>query len=324
MPRLRTADPSAPGWTVLRDGAEFDIVDERGTVLTDAAVRERVDALAIPPAWTAVWIAPHTNAHIQVVGTDAAGRRQYLYHEQWQRRQAKRKYDRVLELADRLPAARRVVTRELRTADPGKPRALAAAFRLLDSAYLRVGSERYAQRHGSRGLTTLRGADAHVSGDTVLLEFEGKGAVEWSSRTTDPDLAGVVRSLKRRGPTAHLLAWKDDSGWHPLSADDVNEYVRERTHGDFTAKDFRTLHGTIMAARSLAAQGSPSSAAAKRRAITEATRVTAEVLGNTPAVARANYIDPRVFDRFRAGQLLRTNGLAPESAIRLLLLGDPD
>ncbi|AMB58752.1 DNA topoisomerase IB [Microterricola viridarii] len=322
MPRLRTVDPATPGWSLVRAGDDVTIVDQQGSVLADEEVAERVDALRIPPAWTDVWIAPHANAHIQVVGTDEAGRRQYLYHEQWQRRQAKRKYDRALDLAARLPAARRVVTRDLRADGQSRARALAVAFRLLDSAYLRVGSERYAKRHGSRGLTTLLGSDAHVSGDTVLLAFTGKSAVDWSSRTTDPDLARAVRTLKRRGPDAHLLAWQDDSGWHPLRADEVNEYVRERTQGDFTAKDFRTLHGTITAAQSLAAQGRQPSAAARRRAATEASRVTAEALGNTPTVARATYIDPRVFDRFREGRVLQTNGLAPESALRLLLLGD--
>ncbi|PPL15204.1 DNA topoisomerase IB [Microterricola pindariensis] len=327
MPRLRTADPSSPGWTLSRTGAHLAVIDERGAPLTAESATARVEALSIPPAWTAVWIAPQANAHIQAMGTDAAGRRQYLYHEQWQRARSRLKYDRALDLAASLPAARGVVTRDLRGPRHTRARALAVAFRLLDSAYLRVGSERYAQRHGSRGLTTLRGSDARVSGDTVLLEFTGKGAVDWSSQTTDPDLAAAVRALKRRGPDAVLLAWKDDDGWHRVLPEEVNEYVRERTKGNFSAKDFRTLHGTIIAAQALAAQGpaahgSGSSATARKKAIVEATRVTAEALGNTPTVARANYIDPRVFDRFRDGRLLTTAGLAPESAIRLLLLGE--
>lgn len=324
MPRLRTADPSAPGWTLVRSGAAVTVIDENGEELTDRAAVERVVEMTIPPAWSRVWIAPHPNAHIQAVGIDTEGRRQYIYHEQWQRTRAKKKYDRALELAASLPSARAVVTRELRGPTGERSRTLAVAFRLLDSALLRVGSERYAQVHGSRGLTTLTGSDARVSGDTVLLDFVGKGAVDWSSQTSDPDLAAAVRSLKRRGPEARLLAWRDSAGWHPLRAEEVNEYVRERTHGDFTAKDFRTLHGTIIAAKALAAHGPVPQAAAAKRAMADATRLTADALGNTPTVARANYIDPRVFDLFRAGRVLDTASIAPEAAIRRLILGDEE
>ena len=322
MVRLRTADPSAPGWTLRRNGTGIRVLDERGRVITDEERRERVNALSIPPAWSTVWIAPQPNAHIQAVGTDSQGRRQYIYHEQWSRARARQKYDRALELAVSLPSARAVVTRDLRGAVGTRERALAAAFRLLDSALLRVGSERYERAHGSRGLTTLLGSDAHVRGDTVLLEFVGKGAVDWSSETSDPDLATAVRSLKRRGPDARLLAWKDGSEWRPLRATEVNEYVRARTHGDFTAKDFRTLHGTVLAAQALAAEGLQDDAHARKQAIVRATAVTALALGNTPAIARANYIDPRVFDRYRDGRVLATGSIAAERAVRALILGD--
>ncbi|AWB89055.1 DNA topoisomerase [Salinibacterium hongtaonis] len=323
MPRLRTTNPSHPGWTRRRRGTGYSLLNESGGAVTSPYERERVDALAIPPAWTDVWISPHRNGHIQACGTDASGRRQYIYHEQWQRSRARAKYDRALELAERLPRARAQVTRDLRGEPGTRDRALAVAFRLLDSAYLRVGSERYAQLHGSKGLTTLEGSDAHVSADTVVLEFVGKSAMDWSSRTEDPDLAAAIRSLKTRGPHSRLLAWKDGNRWRALRPEEVNDYVRARTGGDFTAKDFRTLHGTIIAARELAALGTQPKAAATKRAINEAVRATAHLLGNTPAVARSTYIDPRVIDRFRSGALLRTGSVSPERAIRELLLGTP-
>lgn len=322
MPRLRTADPSKPGWSLRRRGRGYTLLDENGSTVSTTADRDRVDALAIPPAWKDVWISPHPNGHIQVCGTDASGRRQYIYHEQWTRSRSRQKYDRALELAERLPRARGQVTRDLRGEPGTRERALAVAFRLLDSAYLRVGSERYAELHGSRGLTTLEGADAHVSGDTVVLEFVGKSAVDWSSRTEDADLAAVIRSLKSRGPRARLLAWKDDAQWRPLRPEEVNDYVRLRTGGDFTAKDFRTLHGTIIAARELAIMGKQPTDAATKRAINAAVRTTAELLGNTPAVARATYIDPRVIDRFHGGMLLETGSVAAERALRALVLGE--
>lgn len=315
------ADPSAPGWTLRRRGTGFSVLDATGAVLDSDQARERVKNLVIPPAWTDLWIAPEPNAHIQAIGTDAGGRRQYIYHEQWNRRQARQKFERALELGESLPAARRLVTRDLRTGPGDRERALGAAFRLLDSAYLRVGNERYAKQHGSRGLTTLEGADARVSADTVILNFVGKGAVDWSSQTTDPDLAVVIRSLKRRGPQAPLLAWKDEQDWRGLRAEEVNEYVRLRTRGDFTAKDFRTLHGTIIAATELALHGPPENESVVSGAITEAVKHTAAVLGNTPAIARDSYIDPRVFDRFREGLCLETGSIAAETAIRRLILG---
>ncbi|WP_232819051.1 DNA topoisomerase IB [Homoserinimonas sp. OAct 916] len=318
------ADPSAPGWTLRRRGSGFSLLDETGAPLDCVTARERVDQLVIPPAWKNLWIAPYPNAHIQAIGTDAGGRRQYIYHEQWNRRRARQKYGRALDLAERLPAARRLVTRDLRTRAGTRERALAAAFRLLDSAYLRVGSERYAQQHGSRGLTTLEGADARVSENTVFLNFVGKSAVDWSSQTTDEDLAAVIRSLKRRGPHATLLAWKDEGDWRAVRAGDVNEYVRLRTRGEFTAKDFRTLHGSIIAATELATHGPAKDASEMKGAITEAVNQTAAVLGNTPAIARNSYIDPRVFDRFRDGHCLETGTIAPETAIRRLILGSDE
>lgn len=324
MPRLRIADTASPGWTRRNYGRGYRVFDEHGALVDHAAELERVSALAIPPAWKKVWIAPYANAHIQAVGIDAAGRRQYIYHEQWTRKQAALKYDRALELAAQLPQARGRVTRALRSDSGSRERALAVAFRLLDTAHLRVGGERYAVEHGSRGLSTLNCSDASVHGDTVELHFLGKGGVEWSSETTDAELATAVRTLKRRGAGERLLAWRDGDQWHPLHASEINDYVRECAGGEFTAKDFRTLSGTIAAASTLAGIGCRNSTAARQKAVRAAVVATAELLGNTPAIAKGSYIDPRVFDRYRDGQLLQTRAVSGESALRALLLGAQD
>ncbi|WP_411720922.1 DNA topoisomerase IB [Mycetocola sp.] len=321
MPRLRRSDTTGPGFGRRRTRSGFRYVDQTGRPLHDEATIERITTLVIPPAWTDVWIAPQANAHIQAVGTDGAGRRQYLYHEAWSRKQAERKFDRALDLALALPSARRMVTLDLRGVTGSRERALAAGFRLLDSARLRVGSERFALEHGTHGLTTLLCAHATVSGDRVLLDFPGKSGQAWSSDTEDVDLAAVIRSLKTRGPRARLLAWKSGSTWRPLRAQEVNDYVRERTNGDFTAKDFRTLHGSIIAATALRRLGVAPNATRCARNVVIAVKETADALGNTPAVARSSYIDPRVLDRYQSGDLLDGRGVAPETALRRLILG---
>lgn len=320
MPRLRRSDSAGPGIRRVRSGRGFSYRDAHGTVITDPELRKRIDGLAIPPAWTDVWIAPHPNGHIQATGIDAAGRRQYLYHPTWRTQKDKVKYDRALGLAESLPLARRRVTSDLRLDEPTKERALAAAFRMLDTGSLRVGSERYAQEHGSHGLATLLCSHVTVSGDTVSLHFPAKSGQEWESEIVDSDLASVVRSLKRRGGRARLLAWRDEGGWHPVTALDINAYVHERTGGEFTAKDFRTLHGSVAAALSLAKHGAESTPTARKRALAQAMRDAAGVLGNTPAIARGSYVDPRIVDHYRAGETIDPHRAASaESELRNLL-----
>jgi DNA topoisomerase-1 len=320
MPRLRRSDSSGAGLHRVRAGRGFSYKDARGHAIADADLRQRIEALAIPPAWSDVWIAPYPNGHIQATGVDAAGRRQYIYHPTWREQKDQLKYDRALALAESLPAARRGVTMDLRAAGPTRERALATGFRMLDTGSLRVGSERYAEANGSIGLTTLLCSHAKVSGSTVQLKFPGKSNQAWESEITDVDLAAVVRTLKRRGPTARLLSYKDERGWHPLDASDINAYVKERTGGSFSAKDFRTLHGTVAAAVSLAKQGPQPTKAKRQKAIAQAVRETASVLGNTPAIARNSYIDPRVIDQFTHGRTINPARLnAAESELRALL-----
>jgi len=227
----------------------------------------------------------------------------------------------ALALAESLPVARRGVTLDLRREGLPRERVLAAAFRMLDTAHLRVGSERYALEHGSHGLSTLLGAHATVEAQEVVrMSFPGKSGQEWESEVRDPDLAAVVAALKRRGPRARLLAWRDDDGVHVVDADDINEDIRERTGGDFTAKDFRTLHGTAAAAVALARTGPKRSVSAQDRAIAAAVRSTAELLGNTAAVARGSYIDPRLLDLYREGTTIDPQRVGSvETQVRALL-----
>ena len=288
--------------------------------MRDPALRSRFDSLAIPPAWRDVWICQYPSGHIQATGLDAAGRRQYLYHPQWREARDRLKFDRVLELAASLPTARGQVTRALRNESDAQMRALAAAFRMLDTGSLRIGSERYADANGSHGLSTLLCSHAAVTGDTVALCFPAKSGQVWESEITDPDLAQFVRECLRRPDDQLLLGWAAGDEYRALSAADINAYVRERTGGDFTAKDFRTLHGTVTAALSLADSGPQTTVRAQSKAIALASEEAATVLGNTPTIARKSYIDPRLIDRFAAGETIETTG-APEPALRALILG---
>jgi DNA topoisomerase-1 len=318
--RLKRSRTTKPGLGRRRSGKGFSYVAVDGSTIRDSDRREQLDALAIPPAWTHVWIAPDPLGHIQAIGTDAAGRRQYLYHPLWREKRDRTKFDRALDLADTLPAARAQVTRDLRTAGPTRERALAAAFRILDTASPRVGGERYLESNGSFGLTTLLGSHVTTAGDHIAIEFVGKGGLDWQAEFDDHDLATVIRVLKRRGRTSRLLAWKDGSSWHPLAAVDVNDYVRERTRGEFTAKDFRTLRGTVVAAQSLAASGTSTVRRERQAAITKCFVDASTVLGNTPTIAKKSYVDPRVVNLYRRGRVISVSrGSSPERALRDLL-----
>ncbi|RFA19457.1 DNA topoisomerase IB [Subtercola boreus] len=321
MVRLRRSDSSGRGLRRLKAGRGFTYRDVDGTTLTDPELRARIEHLGIPPAWREVWIAPYVNGHIQATGIDAAGRRQYIYHPTWREQKDRIKFDRALSLAESLPVARRKVTLDLRREQPDRDRASAAAFRMLDQGSLRVGSERYAEQHGSYGLSTLLCAHVRVSGDTVHLAFPAKSGQSWESDIRDEELARVVAGLKRRGPNAHLLAFRDGRGhWHPLGAFDINSYVREQTGGEFTAKDFRTLHGTLAAAVSLAKAGPQPSEYRRRKALAQSMRDAAAVLSNTPAIAKSSYVDPRLVDKFNEGLTIDPARLASaESELRALL-----
>ncbi|MGV8852207.1 MAG: DNA topoisomerase IB [Rhodoglobus sp.] len=328
MPRLRRSNTTGRGFSRVRSGRGFSYRDPDGATVTEAALKARFASLGIPPAWTEVWICPYENGHVLATGFDEAGRRQYNYHPAWRERQDRVKFDRALELAAVLPAARGVVTRTLRSSDDPRQRTLAAAFRMLDTGSLRVGSERYAEAHGSHGLSTLLCDHVTVVGDRVQLCFPAKSGQQWESEIVDADLAEFIRRRLRSAPDASVLSWREGRERRSLTAADINDYVRERTGGDFTAKDFRTLRGTIAAASSLAVSMAASAAAggpkkserARSRAIREAMEAAAEVLGNTPAIAKKSYVDPRIVDLFSAGETINPLRLASaESEVRELL-----
>ena len=320
MPRLRTVRPGIDlGYTRTRSGSGFRYTDADGASLP-AAERERAAALVIPPAWTEVWISAASDGHIQATGVDEAGRRQYVYHPDWSAGRDKGKYARALQLAASLPHARGRVTTSLRRDDLDRERVLATAFRLLDQAAPRVGSAKYLARHGSRGLTTLRRRDAAVVTSVTSLRFRGKSGKRQSLDIDDAELAVVVAALAAGRPAAPLLAYTRGRRRVPLTPKDVNAYIRAMTGGAFTAKDFRTLRGTILAADALARIGPAGSKRDRKHAEVLAVKAASDALGNTPAVARSSYIDPRVFARYRRGVVLDT-AVSPESAIRALILG---
>lgn len=323
--RLRHSNASGRGYRRVAAGTGFSYRDVDGSTLPPGPVRERLESIGIPPAWTDVWIAPFENGHIQATGLDAVGRRQYIYHPEWRERKDRLKFDRALQLAESLPTARRLVTIDLRSDGVTRQRVLAAAFRMLDSGSLRVGSERYTNENGSHGLATLLCAHVQVRKGRLQLSFPAKSGKNWESEIADEDLAALARVLKRRGGNARLLAYKDGRTWRPLTSADINGYVKERTGSDFTAKDFRTLRGTVAAAVSLAQSGPQNRVAARKGAISTAMLEAAAVLGNTPSIARKSYVDPRLLDHFAAGETIDPKRLdSAESELRALLYREGD
>ncbi|WP_248147164.1 DNA topoisomerase IB [Microbacterium aoyamense] len=304
----------------MRSGRGFRYEAPTGDAASEDE-RDRIAALVIPPAWTDVWISVEPLGHIQAVGTDDAGRRQYLYHPLWRERRDKGKFARALALAAALPSARRQVTRSMHRTELDRERVLAVSFRLLDTAAPRIGSARYLEKHGSRGLTTLERRDAAVEASTVTLSFPGKSGKRAWIEVDDEDLADVIAVLVQGRPRSSLLAYRKGSRRVALKPSEVNDHVRSLTGGAFTAKDFRTLHGTIVAAQSLARIGLVSTDRERRNAETLAVRATSDALGNTPAVARSSYIDPRVFARYARGHVIDLD-VTPESGIRSLLGGE--
>ena len=290
------------GWTRRRAGKGFSYRDADGRPLPPEEV-ERIRSLAIPPAWKDVWICPLPNGHIQAVGTDDAGRRQYLYHPDWRIKRDKQKFDRVLAAAAELPEARRHIARDLAAAGMPRERATAVAVRLLDLGYFRIGSDAYADTNGSFGLTTLERQHVRKCREGLRFRFVGKSGVEHTIVIDDADvLAALDRMRSRRARSRRLLAYSQERRWIDLDAAAVNAYLAEVLGGDLTAKDFRTWHGTVLAAAALAESVEPGDTkASRKRAVRAAVEEVAAYLGNTPAVARSSYIDPRVIDLYEAG-----------------------
>lgn len=303
--RLRTVSPNDRGWTRRRAGSGFVYLDADGQRLSGEDV-ERIKSLVIPPAWTDVWICPRANGHIQAVGTDAAGRRQYLYHPVWREKRDQAKFDRIIAMARRLPRVRRQLATDLDAPDLSKTAVLAATVRLIDLGLFRIGSEEYVDDNGGYGLTTLERRHVRKHGNGLMFSFLGKSGIPHEIIVDDPEVCALVDRVRRRrgGGEERLLAYKNGGRWCPVQAVEVNDYLRAAFGIDVTAKDFRTWHATVIAATALgeaAESGGVSSARAKRTAVRAAVEEVAEYLGNTPAIARNSYVDPRVIDLFDDG-----------------------
>ncbi len=305
MAELRRVEVSEPG--IARVGREqgFEYFDEDGERVTDPDVLERIAELVIPPAWIDVWICPYPMGHIQATGNDAAGRKQYRYHSKWRERRDQEKFDGMLHFARALPQLRGRVGEDLALKGLPRDRALGCATRLLDRGFFRVGGEGYAAENATYGLATMQKRHVRVTRENmVVFDYVAKSGKRRVQRIMDDDVVQVVTTLKRRRGGGHeLLAYKRGTRWYDIRSEDINEYVKDRAGGEFTAKDFRTWNATVRAALALAvsAPAASGSATARRRAETRAVKEVAGYLGNTPAVARASYIDPRVFDRFEQG-----------------------
>ena len=323
MPRLRRVRSGDPGWSRRAAGRGVVYLDEQGRRISDPAEIARCRELAIPPAWRDVWICPAANGHIQAMGTDDAGRRQYLYHPQWRARRDRLKHDHVVQLARRLPAARRRVAADLARPELDRPKALALAFRLLDEAYFRAGGETYAKENGSFGLATLRREHVRVADDGVWFAYPAKSGQWREAQVRDADVREVVGALLERDDDhPELLAWRNgDGAWHDVTTADILEDVKDRLGPQARPKDFRTWHATVLAAAALAQQEVPRSERARRRVVAQVVREVAEELGNTPAVCRASYIDPRIIDLWERGQGIgrrRTRAGAERALVALL------
>ena len=301
MPRLRTVSPNQPGWTRRRAGRGFRYADEHDERLGDLDV-ERCRQLVIPPAWREVWICPFPNGHIQAVGTDEAGRRQYLYHPEWRRKRDQAKHDRVLTVAKQLPRARGAVAEDLRLDGMPKERALATAFRLLDLGFFRIGGESYAEQNNSFGLATIRKEHVRINGPEIVFEYVAKSSKDRFWVLRDADTRAAVEMMRRRRGGDELLAYRENRHWCDVTSADINDYVKERLGCEVSAKDFRTWHATVLAAVALAVStNAATSPTARKRAIARAMREVADYLGNTPTVARSSYVDPRIIDLFEDG-----------------------
>jgi DNA topoisomerase IB len=305
--RLRRSHPDRPGFGRRRSGRGFAYLDAEGRPLKDPDAVERIKGLVIPPAWKDVWISPDDRGHIQATGVDAAGRTQYLYHPLWRERRDRAKFDRVLEVAERLPGLRDRLRRDLtRGRGLSRERVLAAVVGLLDRGMFRVGGARSADRDEdpSYGLSTLRPDHVRCRAGRVVLEFTGKSGIEHASAVDDGELCAVLRELRRRRRGEdRLFAYWDPAArrWRAVAAAEINEYLRDVSGEEMTAKDFRTWHGTVRAAAALDEAGPQPTKTGRRKAVAQAMNEVAELLGNTPTVARASYVDPRVVEAYEDG-----------------------
>jgi DNA topoisomerase-1 len=294
-----------PGIRRTASGRGFAYHDARGERIRDGKALARIHALAIPPAWTDVWICPRASGHIQAVGRDAKGRKQYRYHADWSRHASDTKFGRLPEFARALPKLRRRVEADLGTRGISREKVIATAVRLLEITLIRVGNAQYVRQNRSYGLTTLHKRHLDLEGAALTFAFKGKSGVEHEVTVRDRKLAAVIRSLQDL-PGQQLFKYRDADGTLcPITSDEVNAYIREAMGEPFSAKDFRTWAGTVSAARALREMEPPTSASDSKRKITVCVKAVAGLLGNTPTVCRSSYVHPAVFELFEKGSLAK-------------------
>ena len=302
---LRYITDALPGYRRKRSGPTFRYFDQHGKPIRDKEEAARIKALAIPPAWSDVWISPHANSHLQATGRDARRRKQYRYHKRWRESRDQTKYDRLLLVGEKLPDLRAQVARDL--AQPGLARAkvIATVVKLLETTLIRIGNEEYARENRSFGLTTLRNNHVKVRGDKIYFRFRGKSGVGHELELENPRLARIVKRCQEL-PGQQLFEYVDDDGeTRTVESSDVNEYLREVTGEDFTAKDFRTWAGTVLAARALSESDAATSKTQAKRIIAQAIDRVAKKLGNTRTVCQKCYIHPAIVSAYTDGSLAR-------------------
>ena len=300
---LRYVTDAMPGIRRRRSGKGFTYRGPDDQTIRDEATLARIRSLAIPPAWTDVWICPNPRGHIQATGRDAKGRKQYRYHPQWHQARDVAKYDRMIAFAEALPRIRERTDRDLELRGLPRAKVLAVIVRLLEETHIRIGNEAYRRQNRSFGLTTLRDQHVDVVGATLRFHFRGKSGKTHNVTLRDRRLAGLVKRCQQL-PGQELFQYVDEHGArHTIASDDVNDYLREISGSDFTAKDFRTWAGTMLAARLLRQEELPETATRRRQQVTQAIKRVAERLGNTPSVCRKCYVHPGVIEAFEAGEL---------------------
>ncbi|WP_147440289.1 DNA topoisomerase IB [Notoacmeibacter ruber] len=291
------------GWSRRRAGKGYTYRDKKGHRIDDASIRERLNALAIPPAWTDVWLCPDPRGHIQATGRDAKGRKQYRYHPEWMEQQSRLKFETLPMFGTTLPTLRQRVDQDLRRHGMPKDKAIALVVWLLDNTMIRIGNVRYAKKNRSFGLTTLKKRHLDLGHSRIRFTFTGKSGKDWDLSLTDRRIARVIRSISEL-PGQHLFKYQgDDSKRHPVRSHDVNDYIRETLEEDFSAKDFRTWTATVLAADALQGIDLPETKRQQAMVLNSAIDEVASVLGNTRTVCRSQYIHPTVIDAWHENQL---------------------
>jgi DNA topoisomerase I len=312
VPGLARADPRGPGITRTRVGDSFRYKDPSGADVTAAGTLQRIRALAIPPAWKDVWISPDPAGHIQATGVDSRGRTQYRYHEQWRLQREALKFDHMLRFADSLPVLRAAVLRDLKRRSMSRDHVSAAAVRLIDLGLFRIGGERYAELDHHYGVTTLEKRHVRVQRHGLTFDYVAK---EGKRRAITIDDSGVLSAVRALASTDNglptLLCWQADGVWRPLHSHDISAYIADNAGGHFTAKEFRTWNATVLMALLLAAAEPVATERGTKRVITASIREVADRLGDTPAVTRASYIDPRLISRFESDRQLPSIPVLP-------------